>query len=562
MTRSEPATFDGFVHADGGRLVDGQGRPRLLRGVGLGNWLLTEGYMWGFDDAGPQSPRQIEAFIDDLIGSTAAVTFWRTFRERFITENDIEQIAAAGLDHVRLPINARLIIDDTGRLVEEGIALVDRLIEWCRTHRLWVVLDLHGAPGGQTGTNIDDSPRGLPDLFLKGGAYRDLTVRLWEELARRYRDEPVVAGYDLLNEPLPNDYQDRLAPDLVGLYRDLTDAIRRVDPNHLIIYEGTHWSTNWSIFTEVWDRNSMLQFHKYWSPPDRPSIARFIQTGQRLGLPIYMGEGGENNLDWLQTAFQLYEDCAISWNFWPWKKLATVTSPRSVRPPAGWDSIRAYAEGRGPRPSEVATRSALAHLLEGIRLERTKDRFEVVNAILRRIPVCLPASGFGFGGQGVAYDTRSAAPMTDFRSDDAVTIRLASGPAGQAPAFDHTDGRPRAAHERLEVVLNAGEWLTYEIEVLAAGRIRVQVVGTWPSPPQGQMPTIRVGPASLEGSVIRGGVEATSSAPIPAGLHSIRITARAPGTVIGSINVEPTTGSPVRHPPKRRQVVVKESAGQ
>lgn len=226
MTRSEPATFDGFVHADGGRLVDGQGRPRLLRGVGLGNWLLTEGYMWGFDDAGPQSPRQIEAFIDDLIGSTAAVTFWRTFRERFITENDIEQIAAAGLDHVRLPINARLIIDDTGRLVEEGIALVDRLIEWCRAHRLWVVLDLHGAPGGQTGTNIDDSPRGLPDLFLKGGAYRDLTVRLWEELARRYRDEPVVAGYDLLNEPLPNDYQDRLAPDLVVLYRDLTDAIR------------------------------------------------------------------------------------------------------------------------------------------------------------------------------------------------------------------------------------------------------------------------------------------------------------------------------------------------
>ena len=539
MTSARPATFDGFVHADDGRLVDGQGQPILLRGVGLGNWLLAEGYMWGFDDAGPQSPRQIEAFIEDLIGPTESAAFWRTFRERFIAEADIERIAAAGLDHVRLPINSRLVIDDAGGLIEEGIDLVDRLIDWCRTHRLWVVLDLHGAPGGQTGTNIDDSPHGRPDLFLERGAHRELTITLWEQLARRYRDEPVVAGYDLLNEPLPNEYQDRFAPGLVALYRDLTAAVRGVDPNHLIIYEGTHWSTNWDIFTEVWDSNSMLQFHKYWSPPDRPSIARFIDTGERLGLPIYMGEGGENNLDWLQTAFQLYADCGISWNFWPWKKIDTITSPRSVQAPTGWEAIRAYAERRGPRPPGGVSAEALAELLEGIRLENTDDRMEVLDAILRRVPLRLPASGFRFGGQGVAYHTRSSQPMADFRSDDSVTIRFSESGTATKLDFDHTDGRPRAAHERLEVALDAGEWLTYEISVAEPCLIRVRLDGTWPSEHPGATPTICLGSDCLSESIVAGGVEATSSAPTPAGPHLLKVTARASGTLIRSLEVKP-----------------------
>jgi len=534
---SSRATFEGFVHAEGGRLVDGQGRALLLRGVGLGNWLLAEGYMWGFDDAGPQSPRQIEAFIEDLLGATDAAAFWRTFRERFIAEADIGRIATEGMDHVRLPINARLVIDEHGRLLDDGIALVDRLIEWCRTHGLWVVLDLHGAPGGQTGTNIDDSPRGLPDLFLESGAYRDLTITLWRQLARRYRDEPVVAGYDLLNEPIPNEYADRFAPELVALYRDLTAAIRVEDPNHLIIYEGTRWSTDWSIFTEAWDPNSMLQFHKYWSPPDRPSIARFIETGERLGLPIYMGEGGENNLDWLQTAFQLYEDCGISWNFWPWKKIDTITSPRSVRPPPGWEAIRAYAEQRGLRPADDVSRSALTDLLEGIRLERTDDRAEVLNAILRRVPLRLPASGFGFGGRGVAYDTGPAHPMTGFRSDDLVTIRRASDPSGAVPRFDHTDGRTRGPDERLEVVLEAGDWVCYEITIVGPSRIRVRVESSWPEMIPGQAPIICIGSMRLPESVVRGGVEASSTVPLPAGRHAIKVLARAVETVIDSIEV-------------------------
>jgi aryl-phospho-beta-D-glucosidase BglC (GH1 family) len=176
--------FDGFVHAEAGRLLDGRNEPVLLRGVGLGNWLLPEGYMWKFDAASVQSPRQIEALVSDLVGQARADIFWSEFRDRFIAEADIAQIAVEGMNHVRLPINARGVMDDDGALLPEGLAPIDRLIGWCRAHGLWVVLDLHGAPGGQTGTNIDDSPNGVPELFTDS-RYREQTIALWEALARR-----------------------------------------------------------------------------------------------------------------------------------------------------------------------------------------------------------------------------------------------------------------------------------------------------------------------------------------------------------------------------------------
>ena len=122
-----PASFDGFVHAKDARLVDGSGRELLLRGVGLGNWMLPEGYMWGFGP-GAESPREIERLTERLLGAEGAERFWRGFREQFIAEADIERIAASGFDHVRLPINARVIQSEDGEPIEAGYALIDRLI--------------------------------------------------------------------------------------------------------------------------------------------------------------------------------------------------------------------------------------------------------------------------------------------------------------------------------------------------------------------------------------------------------------------------------------------------
>lgn len=529
--------FDGFVHADRGRLADGRERHTVLRGVGLGNWLLPEGYMWRFPREGPQSPRQIEALISDLVGDEAAAAFWRSFRERFISEADIERIAAEGFDHVRLPLNSRLLIDEAGQPREEGIALVDRLIEWCRRHRLWVILDLHGAPGGQTGTNIDDSPREQPDLFVVGGAYRDFTIALWTLLAERYRDETTVAGYDLLNEPLPHEDADRYAADLVSLYRDLTVAIRGVDPNHLLIYEGTRWSTDWSIFSEAPDPNAMLQFHKYWSAPDRPSIAGYLEQGQALGLPVYMGEGGENGTGWLQTAFGLYEDLGISWNFWPWKKLDTWTSPLSVTPPPRWDELVRYAAGQGARLPSAQAQALLDDLLDRMRPDACEYRVGVVNALFHRLPVRLAAEAFGFHGEGVSYLTHQARPLEWFRSDDRVTIRRTGGDAGEA-GFDHSDG-PGQDGPGFEVKIGPGDWLAYSIEVAMPSRLDLEVDVQLADPGRGEAPFMSIDDSLVSVQLVDGSLRGTTSGEIMPGRHVLRIAAGGSVLVISSIWITP-----------------------
>lgn len=127
--------------------------------------------------------------------------------------------------------------------------------------------------------------------------------------------------------------------------------------------------------------------------------------------------------------------------------------------------------------------------------------------------------------------------MAGFRCDDAVTVRRDSKPAGEALRFDHVDGRPRDPAERLEVVLDAGHWVSYEVELPVAGRIRVRVDSSRPAMTPAESPIVFIESKGSSEMDDRGGVEASSTAPTPAGRYSIRVTARAPGTVIRSIEV-------------------------
>ncbi|PZQ87620.1 MAG: endoglucanase [Leifsonia xyli] len=442
MSLPRPAPRTGFVRADGTRLVDDQG-PLLLRGIGLGNWLLAEGYMWRFGDE-QSSPRQIEGRVAQLVGADAAEAFWRRFRDDFITEADIREIAGLGFDHVRLPINARGVMDDDGAWREEGFALIERAVAWSEAHGLRILLDLHGAPGGQTGTNIDDSPNGRPELF-ENPRFRAQTIALWEELARRYRDRESVLGYDLLNEPLPNEWQHRYADELVELYRELTSAIRAIDDRHLLVYEGSHWATNWSVLRGRFDDNQLLQFHRYWCPPDETSIAEYLEVRDALDTPIYMGEGGENTPGWIYAATQLYERHGIGWNFWPWKKLGTLTSPFSAPVPDGWELVADPAE----RPDAVRATALLDGFLDAVRLENCERRQPVIDALVGRPGFRIPAwSGLRDGvetpiaglvdgplPEGLWHHT-AGAPYSE--EEVAVAVRLEAGsriafPLSEAP---------------------------------------------------------------------------------------------------------------------------------
>jgi len=184
-------------------MVNESGKKVFLKGVGLGNWMLPEGYMWKFG-AGGDRPRKIEKLVAELIGEEKASRFWTLFRKQYITEADIKRIAELGFNSVRPALNSRLFLTegDNPVYVDEGFQLLESLISWCRKYQLYVIIDMHGAPGGQTGQNIDDSPKDQPELFMDK-KYQDQLEELWVKLATKYKDEPVVAAYDLLNEPLP-----------------------------------------------------------------------------------------------------------------------------------------------------------------------------------------------------------------------------------------------------------------------------------------------------------------------------------------------------------------------
>jgi len=468
----------GFIKADGKIIRNGAGEELLLRGVGLGSWLLPEGYMWKFPNEGDR-PRRIEAMIERLIGKEMADKFWDTYYDRYIAEEDIEQMAAEGFNSVRIPINARFLMDESETLAnglypyrEERLKLIDRMIEWCRKHKLYVILDLHGAPGGQTGTNIDDSAFNRPDLFMVKTHWQQ-TVDLWGMLADRYKDEWIVAGYDLLNEPLP-EWFSSLNHQVMPLYREIVQAIRKVDQRHMIILEGVHWSTDWSIFEEAFaeddpfDDNLLLQFHKYWNNPDTESIHKYLAFREKWNVPIFMGEGGENHNDWYAGAFRLLEDYNISWNFWTWKKLGATTSPCSIRIPEGWGLLVDYLHG-GAKPSADTATRILWSYLDNMRFANCDYCPEVVRSLMRRPPVRIPAVYYGYKGVGVSFGLASGDEGAERTGDGDVSFRTSDRTAIQfvdnvrtVATFVRGEGEEWEPDQYLCLVMSVGDWFRYD----------------------------------------------------------------------------------------------------
>lgn len=382
-----------FVTTRGKELVGLDGRPLLLKGINLGNWLLPEGYMFDFKSA--SSPRRIEAVIAELVGEEEARRFWATFRDRYVTRDDIRLIKRAGFNSVRVPFSYRLFIteDSPRRFEGPGYELLDRVVAWCRDEGVYVVLDMHGAPGGQTGDNIDDS-WGYPFLYDDEESQR-LTVELWERLARRYRDEPIVVGYDLLNEPIAHYFDvERLNPKLEPLYRRIVEAIRRVDPNHIVFLGGAQWNSNFRVFGPPFDRKSVYTFHKYWTEPTEEVIREYVDYSEKHDVPLYMGESGENTDEWIATFRQTLERHKIGWAFWPYKKLGKPSCVVTIKAPEGWDRIVAYAnlpratyeEVRKNRPDRDVVRATLAAYLDNL----PPERCEVNGGYLRALGLQAP----------------------------------------------------------------------------------------------------------------------------------------------------------------------------
>ena len=192
------------------------------------------------------------------------------------------------------------------KLEGEGYRLLDNVVAWCKKEGLYVILDMHAAPGGQTGDNIDDS-WGYPFLF-ESAESQDLTVNIWRKIAARYRNEPTVIGYDLLNEPIAHYFDTAtLNPKLEPLYRKIVAGIREVDRNHLIFLGGAQWNNNFKVFGPPFDDKLVYTFHKYWMDVNQGAIQEYLDFRDKHNVPVWMGESGENTDEWIASFRTLLE---------------------------------------------------------------------------------------------------------------------------------------------------------------------------------------------------------------------------------------------------------------
>ena len=226
-----------FLKVTDGNIADGKGQEIRLRGVNFGGWLMMEGY---FMHAPSLAEQIFKKHFAKVLGAKALAELEREFRHAFITEKDMKTVADWGMNCVRLPFNYRLIEPKPYRYSKQGIAYLDEAVGWARKYKVRLILDLHAAPGAQNCDWHSDS-LGKADLW-ESPANQKRVFALWEFLADRYKDEPAIAGYDLLNETVMDNI-----PLLNKFYRQLVKAIRRVDRKHILFVEGNRWAQDLDV---------------------------------------------------------------------------------------------------------------------------------------------------------------------------------------------------------------------------------------------------------------------------------------------------------------------------
>lgn len=366
-----------FVTVNGKDIVDPNGNKILLKGINLGNWLVPEGYFFKFGDV--NSPDLIDRGFKEMIGEEETKKFWNQYLDTYITQEDIAYIKKSGFNHVRIPFHYKLFTsDDYLNGENKGFVYLDRLIEWCSKEGLWVLLDMHCAPGGQTGDNIDDS-YGYPFLLESIWA-QDLTVSIWRKIAERYKNNPTVLGYDLLNEPIAHYFSsnENLNKSLEPLYKRITKAVREVDAKHLIFYGGAQWNTNFGVFGEPFDMKAVYTFHKYWMPVNQGEIQAYLDFSTKYNVPLYLGESGENTDQWIKSFRELLEKHQVSWCFWPYKKMNSPKCMVSIKQPDDFHYLieyltsdrSRYSNIRSHRPDASKVKKAMSDYLLNLSLNQ------------------------------------------------------------------------------------------------------------------------------------------------------------------------------------------------
>ncbi|KAH8889617.1 endoglucanase family 5 glycoside hydrolase [Thozetella sp. PMI_491] len=331
-----------FLRVDGDKVVDGNGTPVILRGAGLGGWMNMENFITGY----PGHEREHRAAMLEVLGQEKYDFFFDKFLEYFFTEADAKFYASLNLNCIRLPFSYRHFEDDMNPRVlkTSGFKHLDRVVDICAKHKIYTILDMHALPGGQNPDWHCDSSTNYA-AFWDHKDFQDRTVWLWEELARHYKDNPWIAGYNPINEPA-----DAQHVRLPAFYERIEAAIRAIDPDHILWLDGNTFAAEWKGFDRVLP-NCVYSLHDYSSmgfPRGEPfegtpeqlesieqTFLRKCEFQRAKGAPIWNGEWGpvyedpatnpdadainKKRIALLGAQLNLYDKYAVPWSIWLYK---------------------------------------------------------------------------------------------------------------------------------------------------------------------------------------------------------------------------------------------------
>lgn len=417
---TENTTQQNFLHAEGINIVNDNGNFQF-KAINIGNYMVQEGYMLNL---GGGYQHEIKQKIADVVGNSNMENFYTQYRKNYLTKADIDSIASWGFNSIRLPLHYNLLTELGKPTVfyESGFAQIDQVISWCKANNLYVILDLHAAPGGQSSGDICDYIAGQSSLWedVSGSNFtsaqnRTQTIALWKKLAERYANEPTVGAYDLINETNWTLANNNLL--LANLMKDITAAIRSVDQNHLLFIEGNSYANDYNGLAPKWDNNMAYSFHKYWNDVTDQSLNFIFQMRDWQQVPIFMGEFGENSNHWIAETVELMNKYNIGWAIWPHKKMGSISGAIAFKEPKNWSVLADYIKG-GVKPTAQVGQAILDELLENVKLENCSINYGYLHALLpnsiatlqERKPIAIPgkmyAKDYNDGKNGVAYSDK------------------------------------------------------------------------------------------------------------------------------------------------------------
>ncbi|MEO3812710.1 cellulase family glycosylhydrolase [Sphaerisporangium sp. B11E5] len=328
------------LRVSGSRLVAADGTPVRLRGVGLGGWMNMENFITGY----PANESSMRDAVRDVLGDERAEAFFDRLITSFFGPGDAALLAEMGMNCVRIPVNYRHFESDERpmEIIDSGFRHLDRVIGLLGEHGIYSVIDLHALPGSQNQHWHSDNPTHVAS-FWRHRHFQDRVVHLWEVMADRYKDNPWVAGYNPVNEP--GDVSGRV----IGPFYDrLVKALRAVDPGHVLFLDGNTYSTDFSIFREVYE-NTVFVCHDYalagfahggpypgytrgeWV--DRGHLERAFEKRtafqRETGTPLWVGEFGpvytgdpavdEMRYQILSDQLEIFDGHEAGWSLWTYK---------------------------------------------------------------------------------------------------------------------------------------------------------------------------------------------------------------------------------------------------